>query len=80
MYIEFFTLIKRLLKNHLHGKAAEHSYVIAEITVKQLQNTSSTARITPSIMRVCIMNGQIVHACTSACQQIAYEVKQLNCD
>ena len=32
MYNELFTRVKRWLTNRIHGKAAEHSYVIAEIT------------------------------------------------
>ena len=37
-------MYKRLLTNLLHGKAAEPA-VITEITVLQLQNTSSTLRL-----------------------------------
>ena len=32
MYNELFTRVKRWLTNRINGKAAEHSYVIAEIT------------------------------------------------
>ena len=31
MYKELFTRVKRWLTNRIHGKAAEHSYVIAKI-------------------------------------------------
>ena len=31
-YNELFTCVKRWLTNRIHGKVAEHSYVIAEIT------------------------------------------------
>ena len=32
MYNELFTRVKHWLANRIHGKAAEHSYVIAKIT------------------------------------------------
>ena len=32
MYNELFTRVKRWSTNRIHGKAAEHSNVIAEIT------------------------------------------------